>query len=70
MVLPHHQNAEQSHCLQISNKPFENVAEFRHLGTTVTNQNFIHEEIKSRLNMGNAFLPFCSESFFVFPSAV
>jgi hypothetical protein len=24
------------------------------LGTTVTNQNFIHEEIKSRLNSGNA----------------
>jgi hypothetical protein len=24
------------------------------LGTTVTNQNYIHEEVKSRLNLGNA----------------
>jgi hypothetical protein len=29
------------------------MAEFRYLGT-VTNQNLIHEEIKSRLNSGNA----------------
>jgi hypothetical protein len=26
---------------------------FKYLGTTTTNQNFIHEEIKSRLNSGN-----------------
>jgi hypothetical protein len=31
-----------------------NMSEFRYLGTTVTNQNLIQEEIKMRLNSGNA----------------
>jgi hypothetical protein len=31
------------------------VAQFKYLGTTVTNKNFIQEKIKRRLNSGNAF---------------
>jgi len=31
------------------------MEEFRNLGTTLTNQNFIQEEIKRRLKSGNTF---------------
>ena len=42
---------------------------FRYLGTIETNQNSIHEEIKSRLKSGNALLSFGAEVF-VFEFAI
>jgi len=36
------------------NRSFETVEEFQYLGTTLTNQNSIQEEIKTRLKSGNA----------------
>jgi hypothetical protein len=54
MLLSHHQNAGQNHDIKIVDRCFVNVAQFRSLGTTVTNQNLIQEEIKRRLNSGNA----------------
>jgi hypothetical protein len=43
MLLSHHQNAGQINDIKIADRCFENVAQFRHLGTTVTNQNLIQE---------------------------
>jgi ribosomal protein S2 len=54
MLLSRHQNAEQSYDIKIANRCFENVANFRYMGTNITNQNLIQEEIKRRLNQGNA----------------
>jgi hypothetical protein len=54
MLLSRHQNVGQNREIQIANRSFENVSQFKYLGTTVTNQNLIQEEIKRRLNSGNA----------------
>jgi hypothetical protein len=60
MIMSRHPNSGQNQNIRIANESFENVATFKYLGTTLTNQNDIHDEIKSRLNSGNAsysFLP-------------
>jgi len=54
MVMSRDQNARPSQSMKIDNSSFERVVEFKYLGTTVTNQNSIQEEIKSRLKSGNA----------------
>jgi len=54
MVRSRDQNAGRTHSMKIDNSSFERVDEFKYLGTTLTNQNSIQEEIKSRLKSGNA----------------
>jgi len=46
------QNAGRSQNIKTDNISCERVAEFRYLGKTLTNQNSVHEEIKSRLKVG------------------
>jgi hypothetical protein len=44
----------QNHDIKVGSRCFENVEQFRYLGTTITNRNLIQEEIKRILNLGNA----------------
>jgi hypothetical protein len=55
VVISRDQNAGQNGDIQLGNKSFESVEQFKYLGKITINQNFIHEEIKSRLKAGNAF---------------
>jgi hypothetical protein len=54
MLLSRQQDVGQNRNMKIENRSFENVSQFKYLGTTATNQNLIQEEIKMRLNSGNA----------------
>jgi hypothetical protein len=40
--------------IKVANKSFENAAYLKYLGTIITDQNLIQEEIKRRSNSGNA----------------
>ena len=44
----------QEQTMKVDNSSIERVEEFKYLGTTLTNKNSIHNEIKSRLKLGNA----------------
>jgi hypothetical protein len=48
------QKAGQRQSIKIENRSSECVVKLKYLGTTLTDQNCIHKEIKSRLNSGNA----------------
>ena len=54
MVMSRDQDAGQSHNIKIDKSSFEKVEELKCVGTTLTHQNSIPEEIKSRLNSGYA----------------
>ena len=54
MTVSRDQNAGRIHSMKMDNSPIERVEEFKYLGKTLTNQNSVQEEIKSRLKLGNA----------------
>ena len=57
MLMSREQTAGLSHTMKADNNSIERVEEFKYLGMTLTNQNSIQEEIKSRWKVGNACYP-------------
>ena len=53
MIMSRNQNAGRIQSVRIDNSTFERVEEFKYLGTTLTNQNYIAGEIMNRLRSGN-----------------
>jgi glycerol-3-phosphate O-acyltransferase len=54
MLVSSCQKAGQRQSIKIGSRSFESVAKLKYLGTKLTDQNCIHEEIKGRLNSRNA----------------
>jgi signal recognition particle subunit SEC65 len=54
MTMSRHPNSGEKQNIRIANESFENVAKFKYLEKTLKNQNDIHDEIRSRLHIGNA----------------
>jgi hypothetical protein len=51
-------NTQQNYNMKVPDKSTENVENFRHLGTTVTNQSHIHEKIKEQIKFEKCLIPF------------
>jgi hypothetical protein len=66
MVMSRDQNAGLNIYIQTGDKSFETVEQFKYWGTTLTNQNSVHEEIKSRSKSGNACYYSAQNFFFQF----
>jgi hypothetical protein len=54
MLLSHSHRTGQKHSIQKVDTSFEDVAKFKYLGTTITDQNCMHEVINNRINLGNS----------------
>jgi len=53
MVMSRDKDAGRSHSIKIDNSSFGSVENFKYLGTTLKNQNYIQKESTSRLKSGN-----------------
>jgi hypothetical protein len=54
MFMSRDRNAGRGHSVKIDKSSIERVEEFKYLGTMLTDQNSVQEEIKRRLKLGNA----------------
>jgi hypothetical protein len=68
MLMSCSQKIGQKHSIKIANRSSEDVANFKYLGATITDQCCMHEENSSRLNLGDAC--YHSVQSFVFPPSV
>ena len=66
MTVSRDQNAGRIHSMKMVNSSVECVEEFKNLGTNLKNQNSIQEEIKCRLQLGNACYYSVQNFFFQF----
>jgi len=62
MVMSRDQNGGRIQSVRIDNSTFESVEEFKYLGTTLTNQNSVPEEIRA-IEVRKCLLSFGAESF-------
>jgi hypothetical protein len=58
MLILCYQKTGQKLSIKTAHRSFEDVAKFKHLETKLTDQNCMHEGIKSRLNSGNSTILF------------
>jgi len=54
MIMSRGQNAGRSHNIKTNKTSFERVKEFKYLKKALTNKDYAQEEIKRKLNSGNA----------------
>jgi hypothetical protein len=54
MLMSRSQKTGQKHSIKIAHRFFEDIAKFKYIGTTLTDQNCAHKEVNSTLNSGNA----------------
>ena len=63
MVMSGDQNAGQRYNKKTDHSSYEKVEGFKYVGTTILNQNFIHEEIKKKIEVRECLLPIGAEPF-------
>jgi hypothetical protein len=54
MVMSRDQNAGRCHNIKIDNSSYERLEELKYLGTTITDQNSVQEEMKNTLKSDSA----------------